>query len=95
MSEESGENVKGIVVSEPERVVAAWVILLEVRRGSRKVDVQPAPRMRRETGEGAVEEWVGMGGALVLSVIVAVDCSERVVEAGGKGVAVIGKVDED
>ena len=71
MSEESEENVKGIVVLEPERVVAAWEILLVVRRGRRKVDVQPAPRMRRETGAGGVEEGGGTGGALVLSVILA------------------------
>lgn len=73
VSEESGLKVKGMVVEEPERVVAAWVMWEEVRRGSRKVDVQPAPRMRREIGSGGVEDGWRTDGAWVLSVIFASD----------------------
>ncbi len=41
-----GSNLNFRVESRPVVVVAAWVMERAVRRGMRKVDVQPAPRMR-------------------------------------------------
>ena len=37
------------VPSRPVVVVAAWVMCWDLRSGMRKVDVQPAPRMRMST----------------------------------------------
>lgn len=54
----SGLNLKGMVPSRPVVVVAAWLIFEALRRGSRKVDVQPAPRIRRSTLDG---ELAGFG----------------------------------
>ena len=54
VSVESGSNLKGMVfslaTSWPVVVVAAKVMLEDLRRGIRNSDVQPAPRMRRSTG---------------------------------------------
>lgn len=46
---ESGSKVKGMVLSRPVVVVAAWVICSFASCGMRKVDVQPAPRMSTST----------------------------------------------
>jgi len=45
-----GSKLKGVVPSRPEVEVATKLMDCWVRRGRRKVDVQPAPRMRRSTG---------------------------------------------
>lgn len=49
-SSERGSKANGIVESRPERVVAAYVTERAVQRGVRKVEVQPAPRIRISTG---------------------------------------------
>lgn len=49
---DEGLNLKGRVPSRPVVVVAAWVILEEVRRGKRKMEVHPAPRISMSTGSG-------------------------------------------
>lgn len=54
----SGSNLKGMVSSLPVVVVAANVILEDLRRGIRKVDVQPAPRIRRSTVFGALRSII-------------------------------------
>jgi len=41
--------VNFMVPSRPVVEVAAWVMLCRFRSGRRKVDVQPAPRIRRST----------------------------------------------
>ena len=46
MEVESGENLNFRVPSRPVVDVAACVIFLASKRGSRNVDVQPAPRIR-------------------------------------------------
>ena len=67
VSVDDGSKVKGMVLSWPLRVVAAYVIEWDWRRGIRKVDVQPAPRMRMSTDEGG--EVVGGEGGVVSCVI--------------------------
>ena len=67
-----GSKVKGMVLLWPLRVVAAKVIFCFVRSGMRKVEVQPAPRMRMETDEedagggvvGVVSCVIGFGGGV-------------------------------
>lgn len=49
---DEGSNLKGMVPSRPVVVVAAWVILEDWRRGRRKVEVHPAPRISMSTGSG-------------------------------------------
>ena len=49
-SSDSGSNSKGMELSSPLRVVAAYEILLSSRRGIRNVELQPAPRIRTWTG---------------------------------------------
>lgn len=58
-----GVKVKGMVLEWPVRVVAAYVMFCSVRSGMRKVDVQPAPRMRMSTDEEG--EVVGGEGGVV------------------------------
>lgn len=55
-SSEVGSNSKRIVsgLGAAGRDVAAYEICLEMQRGTRKVEVQPAPKMRRSTWLGAV-----------------------------------------
>lgn len=43
MESEEGSKVKGMVLSRPVRVVAAWRMSEVPSRGRRKVEVQPAP----------------------------------------------------
>lgn len=50
----AGSKRNGMVLSRPVVVVAAWAMWRRVRSGRRKVDVQPAPRIRRSTGGGGV-----------------------------------------
>ena len=57
-----GSKVKGMVLSWPLRVVAANVMEWDCKSGRRKVDVQPAPRMRMSTDEGS-------GGGGVVGVV--------------------------
>jgi hypothetical protein len=52
--EEGSENLNLYVPSRPVVVVAAYEILSFSRRRMRKVDVHPAPRIRRSTFAG----WV-------------------------------------
>lgn len=68
-----------MVLSWPVRVVAAWVRLREVKRGRRKVEVQPAPRMRMSMG-GVVEVEVGEGGWLCCVIVM----NEALVAEEGK-----------
>ena len=49
-----GSKLKGRVPSRPEVEVATKLMVSRERRGRRKVDVQPAPRMRRSTGGGVL-----------------------------------------
>lgn len=49
---DEGLNLKGMVPSRPVVVVAACVILRDWRRGMRKVEVHPAPRISISTGSG-------------------------------------------
>jgi hypothetical protein len=53
-SEEGSENLNLYVPSRPVVVVAAYEIFSFSRRRMRKVDVHPAPRIRRSTFAG----WV-------------------------------------
>ena len=52
VEEDDGSKVKGIVLSRPLVVVAAWLICFRASSGRRKVLVQPAPRMSTSTGGG-------------------------------------------
>lgn len=61
--EVEGRKTKGMVPSRPVVLVLMWGIEREVRWGRRKVDVQPAPRMRRVVGGGVVE---GEGEGIVV-----------------------------
>lgn len=49
-SSDRGSKANGIVESRPERVVAAYVMERAVQSGMKKVEVQPAPRIRISTG---------------------------------------------
>lgn len=59
--EREGSYLKGIVPGRSVVDVAAWVRVVVLRRGRRKVEVQPAPSIRRSTGVGER----GRGGFLV------------------------------
>lgn len=52
MSSDSGKNLKGMVLSWPVVVVAAKEMEREFKRGIRKVEVHPAPRMRISASVG-------------------------------------------
>lgn len=58
---EEGRKTKGMVPSRPVVLVLRWGMEREVRCGVRKVDVQPAPRIRRVVG-GGVEGIMGREG---------------------------------
>jgi hypothetical protein len=47
--EVEGSNLKGMVLSWPVVVVAAKVMLSFFKAGIKKVDVQPAPRIKKST----------------------------------------------
>ena len=57
---EEGSNLKGSVPGRPVVEVAAWLIWRASRRGIRKVEVQPAPRIRMEVCLSCV--WGGVSG---------------------------------
>ena len=54
VSEESGSNLNGIVPSRPVVVVAACVTAADFSCGIKKIEVQPAPSIRKST-EGGFE----------------------------------------
>ena len=59
---EAGSKVNGIVPARPEREVAAQDTPRSAQRGSRKVEVQPAPRMRRSMRSIIVDGEAGGEG---------------------------------
>jgi len=62
-----GRKTKWMVPGRPVVLVQAWGMEREVRWGRRKVDVQPAPRMRRVVGGGVdVGDEVGDGGGVIV-----------------------------
>ncbi len=93
---EAGSKVKGRVPGRPERVVRAWVRWWVVRRGRRKVLVQPAPRMRMSRGGGGVGcvvlvifvlwlRGVDVGGGLRYVILMGFLMGERKVLSAGWG----------
>ena len=59
-----GSKLKGVVPSRPEVEVATKLMDSWESSGRRKVDVQPAPRMRRSTGGGVLVIVQGTGWRL-------------------------------
>ena len=58
VSVESGSNLNGIVPSRPVVVVAACVTALNFSCGIKKIEVQPAPSMRKSTKGGFERDMV-------------------------------------
>ena len=59
---EEGSYLKGMVLSWPVVVVAAKVRCEDLRRGMRKWDVHPAPRIRTSTGvRVSISMWTSIG----------------------------------
>lgn len=59
-SSRSGSNSNLIVESRPDRLVAEWDIPRSSQSFMRKVEVQPAPRIRISTGMGRALEFIAV-----------------------------------